>query len=129
MLSESPATPRLSAGVVTGLWVLALLDLTFGAWLLAVAHDAASCTGLPCTVATLGDQPSWALVLSQISAVLLVALLPANQAAVGGVRLAGIAIAGIGGVVALAGIALLVAVVALGLVTAAAILVYVIDNL
>jgi hypothetical protein len=84
----------LSAGVVTGLWVLALLDLTFGTWLLAVAHDAARCTGLPCT---LGDHPSWALVLSQVSAVLLVALLPANQAAVGGGRLAGIAVAGIGG--------------------------------
>jgi len=126
MLSESPTPPRLSAGVVTGLWVLALLDLTFGTWLLAVAHDAARCTGLPCT---LGDHPSWALVLSQVSAVLLVALLPANQAAVGGGRLAGIAVAGIGGVVALAGVALLVAVVALVLVAAAAILVHVIDNL
>jgi hypothetical protein len=126
--TRAPA-PRLSPEVVNCLWVLALLDLTFGAWLLAVTHNAATCEGLPCTVATLGDHPLGALVLSQVSAVLLVVLLPVDHAAAGRVRLAGIGVAGLGGAVALAGVAALVAVVALVLVVAAAIFIYVCDNL
>jgi hypothetical protein len=109
--------------------VLALLDLTYGAWLLAVTHNAATCEGLPCTVATLGDHPLGALVLSQVSAVLLVALLPVSHSAVGRVRLAVIGGAAVAGAVALAGVALLVAVVALVLAVAAAIFIYVCDNL
>src|SRR4051794_5957771 len=121
------AAPRLSAELVTGLWVLALLDLTYGAWLIAVYRGAAVCEGLPCTVATLGN-PVWVLTVSQVAAVLLVVLLPVYQAPVGRARLVGIALSTIGGAVALAGVLLLIAVVALVLAVAVAIFVYVADN-
>jgi len=120
-------TRRLPADLVTALWVLALLDLAFGAWLLAVAHSAATCEGLPCTVATLRN-PTWVLAVSQVAAVLLVALLPVNHTPVGRVRLAVIGVAAAGGSVALAGVLLLVAIVALALAAAVAIFVYVANN-
>jgi hypothetical protein len=120
--------PRLSHDVVNCLWLLALLDLTFGAWILAVTHGAAACEGLPCTVAVLGDHPVAALVLSQVSALLLVVLLPLDHAAMGRARLAAIGVAALGGLVALAGVAMLVAVVALVLVVATAVVVHVVDK-
>ena len=125
--TRAPA-PRLSPDVVNCLWVLALLDLTYGAWLLAVTHNAATCEGLPCTVATLGDHPMPALVVSQAAAVLLVVLLPISRAAVGRVRLGGIGVAALAGAAALAGVAVLIAVVALVLVVVTAIFVHFVDN-
>jgi hypothetical protein len=125
--TRAPA-PRLSPDVVNYFWVLALLDLTYGACLLAVTHNAATCEGLPCTVATLGGHPLGALVLSQVSAVLLVVLLPVSHAAVGRVRLTVIGGAAVGGAVGLAGVALLIAVVALVLVVVTAIVVHFVDN-
>jgi len=94
-----------------------------------VTHGAASREGPPCTVAALGDDPTAALVLSQVSAVVLVVLLPVGHDPPGRGRVAGIAVAAAGGVVALAGVAVLLAVVVLVLVAALAILIYVCDNL
>lgn len=130
MITETrAASPRLSADVVTGLWVLCLVDLTFGAWLLAVTHNAAACTGLLCTAATLGDHPTAALVLSQAAAALLVVLLPGDHATVGRVRGAGIAVAGLGGAIALAGVAVLIAGIAFALVVVTMIVIHIVDNL
>lgn len=136
MVSVPPAAPprrgtQLPADVATGLWVLCLLDLTYGTWLLAVTHDAAGCSGLPCSVATLGDHPMGALALSQAGAALLVVLLPITRGptAMGGLRTAAIAVAALGGAIGLAGVAALIIGAALVLVVAVAILICVIDNL
>jgi hypothetical protein len=133
--SRHPATAHsgtwLSAGIVTGLWLLCLLDLCFGAWLLAVTHGAAACSGLPCTVATLGDHPMWALGLADGCAALLVVLIPVNsgRAHVGGLRLAAILAAAIGGMIALVGAAALFVGAAAILIAVAAIVLHVIDSL
>ena len=133
--SRHPATAHsgtwLSAEVVTGLWLLCLLDLCFGAWLLAVTHDAAACSGLPCTVATLGDHPMWTLGLADGCAALLVVLIPVNRGPtrVGGLRLAALVVAAIGGMIALVGAAALLVGAAAILIAVAAIVLHVIDSL
>ena len=55
-----PLTPASTSA----LWIIFALNLAYGGWLLAVRSGLAPCSGLLCTIATLGDHPVPALVLS-----------------------------------------------------------------
>lgn len=120
----------LSAEVVTGLWVLWLLTMTYGAWLLAVRCAAAPCSGLLCKIVTLDAHPTLALLLAECSAATLVVIMPVNSgpATASGLRFAGIVAAAVCGAIALAGMAALLLGAALVLIAAAAVVLYVIDN-
>lgn len=121
----------LSAAVTTGLWMLFLLDLVFGAWLLAVRVGAASCSGPLCTVATLGDHPLLTLVLAEVCAAALVVSLPITKglSRAGGPQLAVIALGALSGTAALAGVSALLLAAGLCLVVALAVLLLIVDRL
>jgi hypothetical protein len=54
----------LSTPVTCAFWLVAFLSGGVGAWLIAVLTDNAPCSGLVCTIATVGNHPRLLLVLS-----------------------------------------------------------------
>jgi hypothetical protein len=60
---------RLPLAVTGLLWITLAGNVAFSAWLIAVRAGLAPCSGLPCSVATLGDHPGWLLVLSGLAVV------------------------------------------------------------
>lgn len=105
----------LSPEATLGLWALCMLDLAFGGWLLLVRFGSAPCSGLLCTVVTLGDQPVLTLLLAEGGAVTLGVLLPVRGglSRVHGPRTGLLVVAAVCGAIALSGAAVLLLGVAL----------------
>jgi hypothetical protein len=122
---------RLSRAVTAAFWGLAVLDITFVGWLLAVRAGAAACVGPACAVATLGDQPLSALILalSCAAALAVAALSTRGLRQADGWQMAVIVAAGLCGVIALTGVVALLIGAVLCLATALAIFVVVADRL
>lgn len=122
---------RLSLVETGALWILFALNTALGAWLLAVRAGTAACGGPVCTVITLGDHPTLALVLAGTCVGVTVVATPLTRGLTraGGARLGFIAAAGLSGVIAVAGVVAVVVAVALGLALAFGLLLFVIDRL
>jgi hypothetical protein len=122
---------RLSPVETGALWILFALNAAFGAWLLAVQASTAACGGPVCTVITLGDHATLALVLTGVCVGATVVATPLTRGLTraGGTRLGVIAVAGFSGVVAVAGVVAVVVAVALGLALTFGLLLFVIDRL
>jgi hypothetical protein len=122
---------RLSPVETGALWILFALNTALGVWLLAVRAGTAACGGPVCTVITLGDHPTLALVLAGtcVGATVVATPLTRGLTRAGGVPLALVAVAGLTGVAAVAGVVAVVVAVALGLALAFGLLFVVIDRL
>jgi hypothetical protein len=122
---------RLSPVETCALWIVFALNTALGAWLLAVRAGTAACGGGVCTVITLGDHPTLALVLAGICVGATVVATPLTRGLTraSGARLGLIAVAGLTGVAAVAGVVAVVVAVALGLALAFGLLFVVIDRL
>jgi hypothetical protein len=122
---------RLSAVETCALWILFALNAALGAWLLAVRAGTAACGGPVCTVVTLGDHPTVALVFASICIGATVVATPMTRGLTraGGAPLALVAVAGLTGVAAVAGVVAVVVAIALGLALASGLLFVVIDRL
>jgi hypothetical protein len=122
---------RLSLGETCALWILFALNTALGAWLLAVRAGTAACGGPACSVITLGDHPTLALVLAGICVGSTVVATPLTRGLTraSGAPLVLLAVAGLAGVVAVAGLVAVVVAIALGLALTFGLLFVVIDRL
>jgi hypothetical protein len=122
---------RLSIFETGALWILFALNAALGAWLLALQAGTAACGGPVCTVITLGDHPTIALVFAGICLGVTVVATPLTRGLTraGGAQLGLIAVAGLSGVIAVAGVVAVVAAVALGIALTFGLLLFVIDRL
>jgi hypothetical protein len=112
----------LSPRVTAALWAEAALVVAFSGFLMAVRSGVTSCSGIACTVATLGSQPvALALALMCVAAMAVAMLMTRGLSQADGPRLAVIVIAALCGLVALAGVLLLLFVLGLALAAFAAV--------
>jgi hypothetical protein len=113
----------LSPRVTAALWAEAALVMVFSGFLLAVRSGVTPCSGIACTVATLGDQPVVALVLALTCVAAMAVAMPMTWglSRADGPRLAVIVIAALCGLIALAGVLLLLFVLGLALTAFAAV--------
>ena len=121
----------LSPAVTAALWVLAVLNLVFGAWLWAVRAGTAACSGTLCAVATLSDHAGLTLVLAGLcgAAVLVLAPVTRGLTRAGGGQIAVAVVAGLCGVAALAGVVALLLFAAACVAVTFGIFVVVVDRL
>jgi hypothetical protein len=105
---------RLPIAVTCTFWLVVLLSGGVGAWLIAVLTDNAPCSGLVCTIATVGNHPRLLLVLATfcVTTLLGLALVTHGLTHAGGPELALMVVAAAAGAGSLLGV---VAVVVLAL--------------
>jgi hypothetical protein len=121
----------LSAAVTAALWILLALDVAFGGWLLAVRAGTAPCSGFVCSVATIGDHPLLAVVLTGVCATALIVsvLRTRGLSRASGPQLGLIVVGAVTGVVALSGVAAVLIGAALCLVVAFGVFAAVVNRL
>lgn len=125
------APVRLPAVFTFGLWVLIAFDIGLGGWLLAVHSGTALCSGLVCTVVTLGGHPTFTLVLAGVAVGVLLAAMPLTRGytEAGGPLLVVVTAAGLFGVCAVSGVVAVLVPVALSVGVALGVFVVVIGRL
>jgi hypothetical protein len=121
----------LSPETTTVAWVVLAVNLALVGWLIAVRSGALACSGLPCTVATLGGHAAWQLALAACCVAALAGCVPitrglsrANAAQLGLIT-AGV----LGGVVAVVGFVVLAIAVVSAVVAAGFVFVLLVDRL
>lgn len=97
------------------LWAVLVANTALGAWLIAVRTGAAPCSGLPCSIATLGGHPDLLLALCTVvvGSLAAVASMTRGLSRAGAAPLAVMVVGGVVGVIALLGIVALLALAAL----------------
>jgi hypothetical protein len=109
----------LPGAVTCGLWIDLIANIPLAAWLKAVRSGTAPCSGLPCTIATLGDHPGLLLMLSGCCVATLAgcAVMTRGLSRAGAVPLALALVGALGGAIALSGVLglLIISAVCLGI--------------
>jgi hypothetical protein len=97
------------------LWIVLVADSAVGIWLIAVRSGAAPCSGLPCSIATLGGHPDLLLTLCTVAVVSLgaLAVTTGGLSRAGAAPLAMMIVSGAAGVVVLLGVVALLTVATL----------------
>lgn len=126
--TEPVPVPGVVACVV---WTVMVADVLVGGWLVAVWSGAAPCSGVLCSVATLGDHPHQQLALcaTAVTALAVSAAATRGLSQAGAASLAYLAVGGVVGVVPLLGIVAVLVLSAVCLAVLATLLVVVIDRI
>jgi hypothetical protein len=113
------------------LWTVVVADVLVGGWLVAVRTGVAPCSGLLCSVATLGDHPHLLLALcaTAVATLTVSAVTTHGLSRAGAAPLACLVVGGVVGVVPLLGVVAILVLSALGLVLLGTFLIGVIDRL
>jgi hypothetical protein len=131
VLPLSTLPVRLSRGVTRAFWIVLAVNVAVLGWLLAVRAGAATCSGLVCSVVTLGDRPLLVLLLSMscVAALAMAAPMTRGLSSTNGPQLAVIVGAAACGVTALLGLAAVAIAAAVCLAAAFGVFVIVVDRL
>lgn len=114
LVARSRAWDRQAEGlprsVTCAFWITAMAAAGVGTWLAAVLTGQASCSGVVCTIATLGDHPRLLVILAAFCVVALVGLAPFTRGLTraGGLQLALMTVAAVAGAGSLLGVAAVV---------------------
>ncbi|MGI8815799.1 MAG: hypothetical protein ACR2G2_11155 [Pseudonocardia sp.] len=121
----------LSVAVTGTLWTLLIVNIALGAWLFAVLSGAASCSGWPCSIATLGGHAGLLLGLSGscLAALAGSALVTRGLTGAGAVPLAMVIFGAVCGSIALVGVVALVGLTVAAVALAATVFVVLVDHL
>lgn len=104
---QAEGLPR---AVTCAFWVTAVGAACVGTWLIAVLTGRTSCSGVVCTIATLGDHPRLVVVLAAFCVAALLGLAPFTRGLTraGGLQLALMTVAAVAGAGSLLGVAAVV---------------------
>lgn len=120
----------LSGRVAGALWSILGVSLLFGAWLLAVAAGLVPCSGVACSVATLGGDPVLPLLLVGTCAGALAVSVPVTRglSRANGPQLALLVGGALSGAVAISGVLAVLVVVASGAFLVLGVIVHIVDR-